>query len=76
MTDDTERRLDDIEKRLARLERAAEKPAVKWSGTLVAARDKTRGEAAAANFVQFCPCGRDVCRAPDCPSHRNDPLGR
>jgi len=25
---------------------------------------------------QFCSCGRDVCRAPDCPSHKPDPMGR
>jgi len=25
---------------------------------------------------QFCPCGRDVCRAPDCPSHKPDSMGR
>ena len=25
---------------------------------------------------QFCECGRDVCRAPECPSHKTDPLGR
>ena len=25
---------------------------------------------------QFCECGRDVCRAPDCPSHKTDPMGR
>lgn len=27
-------------------------------------------------FEQFCPCGRDVCRAPECPSHKTDPMGR
>ena len=21
---------------------------------------------------QFCECGRDLCRAPDCPSHKGD----
>ena len=24
----------------------------------------------------WCECGRDLCRAPDCPSHKTDPLGR
>lgn len=24
----------------------------------------------------WCECGRDVCRAPDCPSHKPDPMGR
>ncbi len=64
---DTERRLDDIEKRLARLERAAEKPPVQMPGM----RPNNHN-----GFMQWCQCGRDVCRAPDCPSHRNDPLGR
>lgn len=26
--------------------------------------------------AQFCECGRDLCRAPDCPSHKPDPMGR
>ena len=26
--------------------------------------------------VQWCSCGRDHCRAPDCPSHKPDPMGR
>ena len=27
--------------------------------------------------AQWCSCGRDICRAPDCPSHaKQDPLGR
>jgi len=25
---------------------------------------------------QFCECGRDLCRAPECPSHKTDPMGR
>ena len=62
MTDETDRRLSDIEKRLARLERMQDKPEVQFAnrGTWVT-KDGAR---------QFCLCGRDVCRAPDCPSHR------
>jgi len=26
--------------------------------------------------AQFCECGRDLCRAPECPSHKPDPMGR
>lgn len=28
--------------------------------------------------AQFCECGKDalLCRAPECPSHKTDPLGR
>ncbi len=70
MTDEHARRLDDIEKRLARLERAAEKPEVLYGR---AAHDMVYRETPGS---QFCPCGRDVCRAPDCPSHKHDPLGR
>lgn len=66
---DTDRRLDDIEKRLARLERAAEKPAITW-------RDLAFTSAKVDIKGQWCQCGRDICRAPDCPSHKADPLGR
>jgi hypothetical protein len=66
-SDDHERRLADIEKRLARLERAAEQQPV-----FVSMYDKVLP----SEFAPYCPCGRDVCRAPDCPSHRVDPLGR
>jgi hypothetical protein len=64
---DTDRRLADIEKRLARVERMLEKPTVDWG---VVSRPLY------INDHQFCACGRDVCRAPDCPSHKPDPLGR
>jgi hypothetical protein len=84
---DTERRLDDIEKRVTRLERAAEKPAVNYNAALPADNngrfltwDELRyGQVPTQIGVkrpQFCECGRDVCRAPDCPSHKPDPLGR
>jgi hypothetical protein len=66
-SDDHERRLADIEKRLARLERAAEQQPV-----FVSMYDKVLP----SEFAPYCPCGRDVCRAPDCPSHKPDPLGR
>lgn len=26
--------------------------------------------------VTWCNCAQDVCRAPDCPSHKPDPMGR
>lgn len=68
---DTERRLDDIEKRLARLERAAEKPVV-----AVGSPAWVHNERGDIVGKQWCECGRDICRAPDCPSHKPDPLGR
>jgi len=58
---DHDRRLADIEKRLARLERMQEKPAVPVKLPI---------------SITWCECGRDICRAPDCPSHKPDPLGR
>lgn len=70
---DYDRRLDDIEKRLARLERAAEKPTVDVAGNAIY---KMTIAKLARQDSQYCECGRDVCRAPDCPSHKLDPLGR
>lgn len=31
-----------------------------------------------ADVAQFCDCGKDrlLCRAPECPSHKTDPMGR
>jgi hypothetical protein len=71
---DTERRLDDIEKRLARLERAAEEP-IEVPGAQ-AVWNHPRFSTGLNGGKQWCQCGRDICRAPDCPSHRTDPLGR
>jgi hypothetical protein len=78
MTDDHDRRLADIEKRLARLERMLEKPEVLYGGPV---NHEMRGKFPRWGNNRWCQCGRDVCRAPDCPSHRendcgNDPLGR
>ena len=73
MSDEHSRKLDDIEKRLARLERAGEKPAVPMrEGRWYITRDGN-GDVVANGW---CACGRDICRAPDCPSHKADPLGR
>jgi hypothetical protein len=73
-----QRRLEDIEKRLTRVERMLEKPEVDVRGQAVYMQTLAR---VARKDNQYCLCGRDVCRAPDCPSHRenncgNDPLGR
>ncbi len=70
MSDEHARRLDDIEKRLARLERA------EWKREEMKARALQFRQEMSKAADQFCPCGRDVCRAPDCPSHRSDPMGR
>jgi hypothetical protein len=73
MADDHERRLADIEKRLARLEKEAEKPAF----TVDAFKKRPYVPSPSERmFKSWCECGRDVCRAPDCPSHKPDPLGR
>ena len=72
MSEDHDRRLADIEKRLARLERAAEKPEVDVRGQAVYMQTLAR---VSRKDSQYCLCGRDVCRAPDCPSHKHDPLG-
>jgi hypothetical protein len=68
---DHDRRLADIEKRLARLEKLE---AMRWRRGY----DSLVGQPPSLNQVgeQWCECGRDVCRAPDCPSHKPDPLGR
>ncbi len=66
MTDEHARRLDDIEKRLARLE-SLERRAPMTFGP------------APKHETQWCDCGRDGCRWPYCKtlnSHGNDPLGR
>jgi hypothetical protein len=60
--DEARRHLEDLEKRVARLEKKAEKPPVTWSG--------------ASNHGQYCFCGREICRAPACPTFQPDPLGR
>ena len=67
MRDDLERRLDDVEKRVARLEGLT--------------APMPREEALEAPIMavasgQFCLCGREVCRAPACPTFQPDPLGR
>jgi hypothetical protein len=69
MSDEHARRLDDIEKRLQRVEASI------WPlATAYAAMPKPSKHVGAGE--QWCECGRDVCRAPDCPSHKADPLGR
>ncbi len=72
LTDNFERRISDLEKRLARLERAAEHPVVLYGGPAKHGMDALWID----NNGQWCNCGRDVCRAPDCPTYKADPLGR
>ncbi len=76
--DEHARRLDDIEKRLARVERMFdERNAIEASRRHMTSEKLHRMYADAyKQLAQFCDCGRDVCRAPDCPSHKHDPLGR
>jgi hypothetical protein len=69
MSDDHDRRLADIEKRLARLEASVWPLATEYAAVVAPSKAVNVGE-------QWCQCGRDVCRAPDCPSHKPDPLGR
>jgi hypothetical protein len=63
--DEARRQLDDIEKRLTLIERAV--------GLLERAAEKPL---VAPPSGQFCPCGREICRAPACPTFQPDPLGR
>lgn len=59
--DEARRHIEDLEKRVARLEKEAQKPPVPMP---------------AAPTGQFCLCGREICRAPACPTFQPDPLGR
>ena len=76
------RRLSDLESqvreqgyRIKALEKAKPNAADPWADVSVG--KNVAGFIGLPNGkVQFCPCGRDVCRAPDCPSHKTDPLGR
>lgn len=70
MTDDTERRLADIEKRLARLEKLTEKPATIFDGLNKIYSRSSVPQYTIDGVKQWCDCGRDVCRAPDCPTHK------
>ena len=73
--DEHARRLDDIEKRVRALEKLEEK---RWRNAYAALEGE--GSPKASKHVnggkQWCECGRDVCRAPNCFSHKPDPLGR
>jgi hypothetical protein len=67
--DEARRHLEDLEKRVARLEKEAQKPPVSFGGSHYPP-DKMPATG------QFCLCGREVCRAPACPTFQPDPLGR
>jgi hypothetical protein len=66
-----QRRLEDIEKRLAMLEDSVWPLATAYAAVVAPSKAVNAGE-------QWCECGKDtlLCRAPDCPSHKHDPLGR
>jgi hypothetical protein len=65
--DEARRHLEDLEKRVARLEKAV--------GPMTLAEAKESPFMAVASG-QFCLCGRENCRAPACPTFQPDPLGR
>jgi ElaB/YqjD/DUF883 family membrane-anchored ribosome-binding protein len=74
--DDLLRQIDDIQKRVARLEAdpmRAQQAAADKAGAWI--RDKPVTSIGAPTG-QFCLCGREVCRAPACPTFQPDPLGR
>jgi hypothetical protein len=71
---DIEKRLIWVERAIARLERAAENPPISWRDLDYPTVPKF--STGSNGGKQWCECGRDVCRAPDCPSHKADPLGR
>ena len=63
--DQLSRAVKDLEYRVRALEKANQET---WN------KGKFRRLAELA--TGYCACGRDICRAPDCPSHKTDPLGR
>lgn len=67
--DQIQRALADLEKRVARLERAGERPSVDVIGDHVY---RTTIARIAREDSQFCMCGRETCRAPDCPSFKKE----
>ena len=76
--DQLARTVKDLEYRVRALEKAQGKrltlvdmiSADIWHG------DNRHEKAIVGKPKQFCSCGRDLCRAPDCPSHKPDPMGR
>ena len=68
--DQLARTVKDLEYRV----RALEKAQTVTAQTMAFGRD--RGRYAKELGSLWCSCGRDVCRAPDCPSHKPDPMGR
>lgn len=65
--DQLSRSIKDLEYRVKRLEQAQGQWAVNRTGYTSVYQTPV---------VQWCSCGREVCRAPDCPSHKPDPMGR
>ena len=68
--DQLARALKDLEYRVKLLEKAQAATAQ----TMAFGRDRERY--AKQIGALWCECGRDVCRAPDCPSHKPDQMGR
>ena len=68
--DQLSRALKDLEYRVKLLEKAASVTAQ------VVAHGSSRDLYHRKMGRLWCECGRDVCRAPDCPSHKPDPMGR
>ena len=67
----TQRKLSELEERVRRLEMAAGKEF--WKRIDAAPVVETSPNVFKSGW---CACGRDVCRAPNCFSHKPDPLGR
>lgn len=83
--DQLARAMKDHEKRLNRVEAFIEKHGAaldaqfeldRLKGNLFEALSTGDWNKLRSDKPQFCECGRDVCRAPDCPSHKPDPLAR
>ena len=68
--DQLSRAVKDLEYRVKLLEKAASVTAQ------TVAHGARRDDYAKKMGQLWCSCGRDICRAPDCPSHKTDPLGR
>ena len=70
--DEARRHLEDLEKRVARLEKMFERGQPRTDAAVWVEEAPVMAVASG----QFCLCGREVCRAPQCPTFSPDPLGR
>jgi len=75
--DQLARTVKDLEYRIKQLEKA-HNPVVLYGGLSASDMATLAKRGPGKIESQFCACGKDklLCRAPDCPSHKPDPMGR